>query len=68
MQITGSLVKIDAIMIKVKHIGILIDNLKDFAKGLNLGRRWTLRQNNDPKCTSNLVKTWPKTHRIDIFI
>ena len=53
---TGRLVKIDGIMNKEKYVELLDHNLKQSARDLSLGRRWSFVQDNDPKHTAKFTK------------
>lgn len=64
---TGRLVKIDGIMNKEKYIEILDQNLKQSARDLCLGRRWSFVQDNDPKHTAKLTKKWLGDSKIDVL-
>ena len=64
---TGRLVKIDGIMNKEKYVEILDQNLKQSARDLSLGRRWSFVQDNDPKHTAKCTKKWFTDSKIDVL-
>uniref|UniRef100_A0A8C8BWJ4 Oxidoreductase like domain containing 1 n=1 Tax=Oncorhynchus tshawytscha TaxID=74940 RepID=A0A8C8BWJ4_ONCTS len=53
---TGALHKIDGII----REGNYVDILKTLVRKLNLGRKWVLEMDNDPKHTSKVVVKWLK--------
>lgn len=63
----GRLVTVNGIMKKEDYIGILNDNLKESARELSLGRRWSFMQDNDPKHTAKMTKKWFEDNRITVL-
>ena len=47
----GNFEFIDGIMAKIVYLGILQRNLQDSVRELELGRRYTFQEDNDPKHT-----------------
>ena len=63
----GALYKIDGTMKKEDYLEILQGNLKQSARKLNLGRRWTFQHDNDPKHTSKLVAGSLSQNKVDVL-
>jgi len=59
----GNLVHIPTTMDKHVYLDILQKNLKASARSLGLSRNFVFQQDNDPKHTSGLVKTWLSTQK-----
>ena len=54
----GSLHKVDGIMKKEDYLTILQTYLKEDARKLGLGCRWTFQHDRDPKHTAKIVTNW----------
>lgn len=59
---TGKLFRVDGKMDGAKYRAILEDNLLEAAKDLNLGRRFTFRQDTDPKHTARTTMEFKNIH------
>jgi hypothetical protein len=55
---TGRLVRIKAKMNGTKYREILDENLLQSTQDLRLGRRFTFKQDNDPKHTAKTMQEW----------
>uniref|UniRef100_A0A803J7M7 Tc1-like transposase DDE domain-containing protein n=1 Tax=Xenopus tropicalis TaxID=8364 RepID=A0A803J7M7_XENTR len=64
---TGKLVRVDGKMDGAKYRAILEENLLESAKDLRLGRRFTFRQDNDPKHKARATMEWFKTKHIHVL-
>lgn len=63
----GKLIAIKGIMKSSDYITILDENLKQSAKDLRLGRRFTFQQDNDPKHTSKATTAWFQKSNIQVL-
>ena len=54
-------------MNKEKYVELLDHNLKQSARDLSLGRRWSFVQDNDPKHTAKFTKKWLTDSKIDVL-
>jgi hypothetical protein len=63
---TSSLVRVEGRMDAALYKNILENNLLLFAKN-KMGVDWIFQYDNDPKHTSKLVKSWPKSQNIRVL-
>ena len=54
-------------MKKEDYLNILQTYLKEDARKLGLGRRWTFQHDRDPKHTAKIVTSWLQTTKINVF-
>ncbi|MCJ8737403.1 hypothetical protein PDJAM_G00023560 [Pangasius djambal] len=64
---TGKLVRVDGKMDGAKYRAILDENLLESAKDLRLGRRFTFRQDNDPKPSARATMEWFRSKHIHVL-
>lgn len=64
---TGNLVKVEGIMRKEQYMKIMNENIRQSAKKLGLGSKWTYQQDNDPKHTAKMVKKWFQDNNINVL-
>ena len=64
---TGNLIKVEGIMKKEGYVKILKENLKQSAAKLSLGRRFVFQQDNNPKPTSLLVKSYLQKTKVNVI-
>lgn len=63
----GELVRVQGIMNSGKYIDILEENLFKSAKSLNLGRKFTFQQDNDPKHTARVTQEWLRKKKVKVL-
>ena len=63
----GKLVTIERAMDGAKYRRILDENLLESAMNLNLGRRFTFQQDNDPKHKANATLEWLNKKKINVL-
>lgn len=63
----GELVRVKGTMNSAKYIDILEENLFKSAKRLNLGRKFTFQQDNDPKHTARVTQEWFRKKRVKVL-
>ena len=64
---TGKLVRIEGTMEGAKYTRILDENLLESAMNLNLGRRFTLQQDNDLKHKAKVTLEWLNKKKINVL-
>uniref|UniRef100_A0A9J7YS80 Transposase n=1 Tax=Cyprinus carpio carpio TaxID=630221 RepID=A0A9J7YS80_CYPCA len=64
---TGRLVAIEGKMNAAKYRDILYENLLQSAQDLRLGRRFTFKQDNDPKHTAKITKEWLHNNSVTVL-
>ncbi len=64
---TGRLVAIEGKMNAAKYRDILDENLLQSAQDLRLGRRFTFKEDNDPKHTAKITKEWLHNNSVTVL-
>jgi len=64
---TGSITRIHGTMNAIKYLDILKTNLFKSVDTLKLGQNWTFQQDNDPKHTAKIVKTWLTENNVNVL-
>ena len=54
-------------MNKEMYVDILDQNLKQSARELSLGRRWSFVRDNEPKHTSKFTRNWLSRNKINVL-
>lgn len=63
----GELLHVQGTMNKAKYIDIPVENLFKSAKCLNLGKKFTFQQDNDPKHTARVTQEWFRKKKVKLL-
>lgn len=64
---TGRLVRIPGTMTKEVYLSILQENLRPSAREMKMPRGFIFQQDNDPKHTAKVVKSWFETQKLKVM-
>ena len=65
---TGRIVRIEGKMNRAKYREILDENLLQSHQDLRLRRRFTFKQDNDPKHTAKTMQEWLQDKSLNVFV